>query len=416
MEEAHIKSKIRSLTNDFGSVALIAVGVLWEIIFGPGYLGWSLILLGIALDNWTLKHRWRWTAARWPLLIIILFAALSLWVTTNTAATILQFDRLVASLILYSAVCRVASKRSQIIWLTIGFVALGTCLALAAPFIVGWQESKIGLIPDAIYDWFPLLLSDTVHPNVMAAIMLLVFPLPLAYVLSFWSSQRAYLNPLWWSALVVTGCIGLVLLLTRSRGGYIAMMAGLLTALWLLRYRLQAVIVAVMSIIGGWFIADKMQSATVVVDALADTSSLEFRLMVWKTAVSMTRDFPFTGVGMGTFNEVAVRLYPFPVVPNPGAHNLYLQVAVDLGLLGLIAFLAIIGLTIAQAWASFKVLQQTDDRIMQVLIVGLLAGFVSLLVHGLLDITVWGTRIAFMSWALMGLITAVYQFTAVNHN
>ncbi len=58
----------------------------------------------------------------------------------------------------------------------------------------------------------------------------------------------------------------------------------------------------------------------------------------------MLQDFPFTGIGMGTFTQVADRLYPF-FLYAPGtvehAHNLFLQVGVDLGLPGLIAWLAI---------------------------------------------------------------------------
>lgn len=53
----------------------------------------------------------------------------------------------------------------------------------------------------------------------------------------------------------------------------------------------------------------------------------------------MVADFPFTGAGMGTFNDVGALLYPFYEVNNPGTHNWYLQVGVDLGIPGLITLL-----------------------------------------------------------------------------
>ena len=66
----------------------------------------------------------------------------------------------------------------------------------------------------------------------------------------------------------------------------------------------------------------------------------------------MVLDFPFTGIGMGSFTEVAESLYPF--FSSPGrvfhAHNLFLQAIVDLGIPGLIAWFAIIMIVILVSW------------------------------------------------------------------
>ena len=72
-----------------------------------------------------------------------------------------------------------------------------------------------------------------------------------------------------------------------------------------------------------------------VVEALTATQALgglDGRLEVWSRALFMTQDFPFTGIGMGTFRQVANAMYPFflagPDADIPHAHNLFLQVAV----------------------------------------------------------------------------------------
>ncbi len=48
----------------------------------------------------------------------------------------------------------------------------GTLLALSARVTVEWsgtgEDSKLSFIPPSIYHRFPLLVSDTVNPNVMA--------------------------------------------------------------------------------------------------------------------------------------------------------------------------------------------------------------------------------------------------------
>jgi O-antigen ligase len=114
---------------------------------------------------------------------------------------------------------------------------------------------------------------------------------------------------------------------------------------------------------------------------------------------------------MGTFNDVAVRLYPFPEVLNPGAHNLSLQVALDLGILGLVAYLSILLLTIFMAFASIARLDEQNNASLKAISIGLLAGFFALTLHGVVDIGVWGTRAAFLPWLIIGLITAIHLYT-----
>ncbi|HEB77806.1 MAG TPA: hypothetical protein ENI90_04675, partial [Methylothermaceae bacterium] len=68
---------------------------------------------------------------------------------------------------------------------------------------------------------------------------------------------------------------------------------------------------------------------------------------MWTNALYALSDFVFTGIGIGTFRQVMPLLYPFvSITPDSPsfthAHNLYLQIGLDLGLPGLIAWLALI--------------------------------------------------------------------------
>src|SRR5205823_5212023 len=77
-------------------------------------------------------------------------------------------------------------------------------------------------------------------------------------------------------------------------------------------------------------------------DAVGD---LAVRLEIWSRALQVMRDFPLTGIGMGSFRSVAPALYPY-VISDPEkvhhAHNLYLQIGTDLGLFGLVAFFGLV--------------------------------------------------------------------------
>jgi putative inorganic carbon (HCO3(-)) transporter len=128
----------------------------------------------------------------------------------------------------------------------------------------------------------------------------------------------------------------------------------------------------------------------------------------------MLEDFPLTGVGMGAYPQVADTLYPFFIYP-PGkithAHNLYLQVGVDLGLPGLAAWLAALMGAVWAAWRAFDPPLPLDPTHAPEVAsaAALLAAFSGLIIHGLFDAVTWGTRPAILVWVLMALAVALYH-------
>src|SRR5690606_27210172 len=70
--------------------------------------------------------------------------------------------------------------------------------------------------------------------------------------------------------------------------------------------------------------------------------ALTFRLEIWERARYAVQDFPFTGIGAGTFQEAVLHLYPLVKLSPDAApyhsHNLYMQLSLDLGIGGLVAF------------------------------------------------------------------------------
>jgi len=128
----------------------------------------------------------------------------------------------------------------------------------------------------------------------------------------------------------------------------------------------------------------------------------------------MIQDFSFTGVGMGSFGRVADLLYPFFLAPPgqiPHAHNLFLQVAGDLGIPGLLAWLAVLLAVMAAAWQVYRSGQRHHHGSLRAALgAGLLASQVALMVHGLTDATVWGmTKPAVVVWAMWGLTLAAHR-------
>ena len=130
---------------------------------------------------------------------------------------------------------------------------------------------------------------------------------------------------------------------------------------------------------------------------------------IWSRAAQAIHDYPLTGIGMGTFRSVVPELYPY-VLSDPAkvhhAHNLYLQAGADLGLPGLVGFAALALCLAALGYVGRRRWAAAGNTTMSWLAVGCLGGLAAILTHGLLDAVTWGTKPAFVAWAVLGLLLA----------
>jgi putative inorganic carbon (HCO3(-)) transporter len=204
-----------------------------------------------------------------------------------------------------------------------------------------------------------------------------------------------------------------VLALTQSRGAWLAFGVALL-GMVLLRWRrvwLALPLVGI-SLIGlvAYFGPDRLVGFFMSNNTLGGT---EGRLEVWGLGISMVQGFPFTGIGLGAFPDVVRGLFPFAkdiYLKVPHVHNLFLQIAVDLGLPGLIAWLAILGATTVTSWRLFCIGRTIRDLGVTGFGAGLLCSQIALVVHGFTDSVTWGmVRPAPLVWALWGLMVASHQ-------
>ena len=110
--------------------------------------------------------------------------------------------------------------------------------------------------------------------------------------------------------------------------------------------------------------------------------SLFFRLFVYGKIIPLVLDHPLLGTGPGTF------IYAFTPYRPPNlsllwnyAHNDYLQIASEMGFIGLGAFLFLV---ITALTKGFKALKSTSN-FNRAIILGASAGILSILVHGFFD-------------------------------
>ncbi|MCA9980335.1 MAG: O-antigen ligase family protein, partial [Anaerolineales bacterium] len=142
--------------------------------------------------------------------------------------------------------------------------------------------------------------------------------------------------------------------------------------------------------------------------AVGNLNTLAFRKIVWTWGLTAVGDFPFTGTGLGSFRAVAPRLYPLPIFTDIShAHNMLLQIALDMGLPGLAIYLALVGLMAYMSWR----IACTRHPLFRPLSIGLLANLVALHTYGLLDTLALGSKTGIFLWLTLGLFTAVFGQT-----
>jgi putative inorganic carbon (HCO3(-)) transporter len=393
---------------------------------------WAPLGLGLIAALWLVRWLGRGTPTvrtplEWPVVLMLLMVPVTFYATTDRPVTFVQVSRLLAGLALAYGLANWARRGAHIALLALALSGVGLGLALFGLISVDWQPGgTLPLVPRQIYSILPTLVRDTVHHNIMAGALLMLLPFPITMLLpdcgvlpsvvrTVPQLAARLLDARWLRALLYAAAtlsmLG-VLVLTKSRGGWVAGGVVVLVVLvrrWRVLLWLIPVALGALTGLAWWGDLPSLIDALGSVDAL---SGWEGRVELWSRALCMIQDFPFTGIGAGTFDVVVDALYPLflagPDVEIPHAHNLLLQVGVDLGIPGLVGFVAIVLLALWSAVESAGFYRRAGREALAALAWAGMASLVGMLVHGLVDAAIWvGGRSAFVPWAVIGAIVAL---------
>ncbi len=374
-----------------------------------------------------------------PIALILLWLPISLWVSTNWWLSLPKvYGVLFGAVFFFAVAANVRSKQDLVhaaFWLAL------VCGAIALAGLVGtdWAQGKI-LSLSFVYDRLPRFIQGIPRSiaggfarNGVGGTLTLTIPLVASLLVAYLARQRESRTdhlrhhespgsgPDAWNraiqalfpwALVAALALSLVTLgLTQSRGAILGTAAGIL-ALGIWRERRAAWLIVALGL--GLIVAVLLGQGNTLIDFLlrmdAKSGTLASRLEVWQRGIWMVQDFPLTGIGIGTYNEIAHSLYPF-FIAGPDevvahAHNNLLEVAVDLGVPGLVAFVGLLAGFVILALRAYRAVPAPEIR---ALLVGLVCGMLAHQVFGLTDAFILGTKPGVLLWVFMGLAVAIYQ-------
>ena len=129
------------------------------------------------------------------------------------------------------------------------------------------------------------------------------------------------------------------------------------------------------------------------------------RISIYNNAINMIKHHPFIGVGLNTFSKnygkyktAQAEKYAH-TADTIYAHNIYLQMAGETGLLGLAAFLLFLFQVFRQA---FNTSRELNDKYLKIIGLSLVACVIAFLVNGLTETSLYYPRVVMVFWYLIG--------------
>ena len=258
--------------------------------------------------------------------------------------------------------------------------------------------------------WQTRLHSLFFHSGWLAEYLVLAVPVAAAALLGW--RQRGRLL----ATLIVAVALA-TLLFTEQRGGWVTAAAqlGALAAIglpWLVRHRQglrPAVAAGLVVVILAFGVVILRPSALlpVVERAITPASHLSGRLGVWTNSVELAKERPLLGWGLGSFSPVYDHKnqwwWPPPRPIWLTAHNLYLNIAVERGLLGVAALALLIwgGAICIRRGLRGETLEERQ------LTLGLALSFGGFLIYGIVQYLFFLKNIEFLVWILLGTLAAM---------
>ena len=404
----------------------INIGDVKDVVLALG------VSLGLAL--WLLtslaRGRLRWAASRLNLLVLAyaLWAGISTFYSSYWYATISEFGRLAAHVALYGLAIACLASLAQV-----RRVIAGACLAAVPVCIYGFLQAA-GRDPIPWQPHTARVFSFLVNPTYLASFMSFILPLSVA---AGWprtwperttgvkrgiSASRA--GSAFFFAVAALSALCLYLSVSLSPVIGLGLGSAIAVALILIRGRratlrvlVPATLVGLIALAGLGVLAyrhlpEGQQQRVQKVLHFQDPYGRE-RGLHWRVAFDAFREHPVLGKGFGTFRiysleRLAPKWYTEPTrsadtMLVPGyAHNEYLQVLADTGVIGGVLFLAML---VGFYATTLRVSLRHPDDAWRRLGLAITVGATAFLIQNFFGVTFRQTGAVTFFWLSLALIT-----------
>lgn len=333
------------------------------------------LILWIFLKSISLE---RIKSVKYPLILFCLALMISVVFSINRFNSFQEIYKYITGLFLFMIAASLTNEDKMHIIHTIIFSGFIISILAIYQYFFGFQHLLNYISKQGISDSFALdyitrkrAFFPFVTPNTLGGYLAMVIPLTLINKNQIW-----FILPL-----------SFTLLLTKSLGAFLSIFLALVIYFYLQgKFKKRKIVfLSVLLVIMCLVLITRSITQK---QHLHPAFSMAMRLDYWRETLKIIKLYPLTGVGLGNFNLVHSRY----------AHNSYLQIWAEMGILGIISFL---WLVISILKSCLKAIKNSSDK-NQVAI--LITANTAFLIHNLLDFSFFLPEAVYIWWLVLGMI------------
>ena len=299
-------------------------------------------------------------------------------------------------LLMFVVMADVANRQARVV--RRGLVILIVSLLLVLFEAIGQEITGRGPLRGFPLAYYGRMTGPYRDPINLATYLMVLFPVVLMEALR---RRRAVIRcTLWALLLVLLGC----LIRTETLGAWLGLGIGFGAIMIRLRAvrRLGVALLFVIGLTGAAYLQHNGRLQTIFSPKDLGTAD---RLVMWQAAIGMIKDRPILGHGLNTFMADYLAYWVGGERQPRYAHNCYLQVAAETGIIGLSAFVALLWYLFARLLARLHRAGANERSIL----VGFIIGLLAFAAQAAVDTNFYVVRQATLFWVLAGLALGFHE-------
>ncbi len=334
----------------------------------------------------------------------LMLAAFSSFTSFNIPKSVQILVLYILFAFMYFLIVNNIKSKNQWYNLVVIFVMAGVVVGLVGIYQNFFLDSTIeSWVDEEMFEDIQTRVYSTLdNPNVLGQYLVLAAPVAFAVL---WSIKGALKKFVFFVFFVIM-CVCLIFTWSRAAWVGIVLAVGFFL---IIKDRRWAALCIVALLIMPFVLPESIISRITSIGNFKD-SSTAYRVSVWVASLRMAKDFWISGIGLGS--GAFERVYQNYALNGAGfalhSHNFYIQLVVEMGILGIILFLLII-LSAYKQIISIK--ENTINKNVAIAMGGALIGY---LFQGVAENLWYNYRMVLIFWIYMGILQSGVNVTKKN--
>lgn len=376
--------------------------LIFALFFLPFYNSYTSIGIGLALFFFLIRtifyHKLKQRfASNNFLYAFFLVAAFSVLYSIDTKESLVGLRKLAMHMFLYLALINCLDSKKRFSWIVFFFIFSSIVVSLDAFYQFVTNFDWFSARPVIAYpEWGIKRVTASFHEAGSLGIYLGV-AVPISWSFVFFSGLPTYKK-------LFSGCVAVILslalILSLAPGAAFGVMAAFLFYIGYAKGWKRLFYLFPLAGLS-FFLLPKAAIGSFL-------TTIYGRFLMWKIGIKIIALHPFLGSGLRTFPVNYQRLcppgFPFYREGAPYAHNLYIQMISEIGIIGFVFFILFLTKIFS---SSVTASRKAKDPLFKSYILAFLGALIAYLTHGCLESSFYTSQGGLLFWFLIGMLASL---------